>query len=102
MDRHHYEIFTKFGDDSLLLHIDNARGCVGNSRGCCAVLCRVFPFALCPDTPLPRLSPQVWETFPRRNVNTGPTDAVLRVSMRGVGQLADWGQTAAVHAPKTC
>nr|XP_023676312.1 pseudokinase FAM20A isoform X1 [Paramormyrops kingsleyae] len=26
MDRHHYEIFTKFGDDSLLLHIDNARG----------------------------------------------------------------------------
>ncbi|XP_053309326.1 pseudokinase FAM20A [Spea bombifrons] len=26
MDRHHYEIFTKFGDDGFLLHIDNARG----------------------------------------------------------------------------
>lgn len=26
MDRHHYEIFTKFGDDGLLLHLDNARG----------------------------------------------------------------------------
>ncbi|XP_063312165.1 pseudokinase FAM20A [Pelobates fuscus] len=26
MDRHHYETFTKFGDDGFLLHIDNARG----------------------------------------------------------------------------
>ncbi|XP_008436017.1 pseudokinase FAM20A [Poecilia reticulata] len=26
MDRHHYEIFTKFGDEGLLLHLDNARG----------------------------------------------------------------------------
>ncbi|KAG5854286.1 hypothetical protein ANANG_G00036200 [Anguilla anguilla] len=26
MDRHHYEIFTKFGDDGFPLHIDNARG----------------------------------------------------------------------------
>ncbi|KAM4692690.1 pseudokinase FAM20A isoform 2-T2 [Rhinophrynus dorsalis] len=26
MDRHHYEIFTKFGDDAYPLHIDNARG----------------------------------------------------------------------------
>ncbi|XP_071987754.1 pseudokinase FAM20A isoform X2 [Engystomops pustulosus] len=26
MDRHHYEIFTKFGDDGFLLHLDNARG----------------------------------------------------------------------------
>ncbi|KTG37732.1 hypothetical protein cypCar_00032576 [Cyprinus carpio] len=26
MDRHHYEIFTKFGDDGFLLHVDNARG----------------------------------------------------------------------------
>ncbi|MBN3300591.1 pseudokinase FAM20A [Amia ocellicauda] len=26
MDRHHYEIFTKFGDDGFLLHFDNARG----------------------------------------------------------------------------
>ncbi len=28
MDRHHYEIFTKFGDDGFLLHLDNARGYV--------------------------------------------------------------------------
>ncbi|XP_063078006.1 pseudokinase FAM20A [Engraulis encrasicolus] len=26
MDRHHYEIFTKFGDSGFLLHLDNARG----------------------------------------------------------------------------
>lgn len=26
MDRHHYEIFTQFGDDGFLLHLDNARG----------------------------------------------------------------------------
>ncbi|XP_064006720.1 pseudokinase FAM20A isoform X2 [Pogoniulus pusillus] len=26
MDRHHYEMFTKFGDDGFLLHLDNARG----------------------------------------------------------------------------
>ncbi|XP_057572564.1 pseudokinase FAM20A [Hippopotamus amphibius kiboko] len=26
MDRHHYELFTKFGDDGFLIHLDNARG----------------------------------------------------------------------------
>ncbi|XP_067573292.1 pseudokinase FAM20A isoform X8 [Pseudorca crassidens] len=26
MDRHHYETFTKFGDDGFLIHLDNARG----------------------------------------------------------------------------
>ncbi|XP_062234668.1 pseudokinase FAM20A isoform X1 [Platichthys flesus] len=26
MDRHHYEVFTKFGDEGFLLHLDNARG----------------------------------------------------------------------------
>ncbi|KAM4031413.1 pseudokinase FAM20A isoform 2-T2 [Anomaloglossus baeobatrachus] len=26
MDRHHYEIFTRFGDEGFLLHLDNARG----------------------------------------------------------------------------
>ncbi|KAK7919798.1 hypothetical protein WMY93_011082 [Mugilogobius chulae] len=26
MDRHHYEIFTKFGDEGFPLHLDNARG----------------------------------------------------------------------------
>uniref|UniRef100_A0A452SM68 FAM20A golgi associated secretory pathway pseudokinase n=1 Tax=Ursus americanus TaxID=9643 RepID=A0A452SM68_URSAM len=26
MDRHHYEMFTKFGDDGFLIHLDNARG----------------------------------------------------------------------------
>ncbi|XP_061471610.1 pseudokinase FAM20A isoform X2 [Rhineura floridana] len=26
MDRHHYEMFTKFGDEGFLLHLDNARG----------------------------------------------------------------------------
>ncbi|RXM33827.1 Pseudokinase FAM20A [Acipenser ruthenus] len=32
MDRHHYEIFTKFGDDGFLLHFDNARGFGRHSR----------------------------------------------------------------------
>ena len=26
MDRHHYEMFTRFGDDGFLIHLDNARG----------------------------------------------------------------------------
>ncbi|XP_028331907.1 pseudokinase FAM20A [Gouania willdenowi] len=26
MDRHHYEIFSNFGDEGFLLHLDNARG----------------------------------------------------------------------------
>ncbi|CAM5155929.1 unnamed protein product [Eretmochelys imbricata] len=26
MDRHHYEMFTKFGDEGFLIHLDNARG----------------------------------------------------------------------------
>ncbi|XP_004459547.2 pseudokinase FAM20A [Dasypus novemcinctus] len=26
MDRHHYEMFTKFGDNGFLIHLDNARG----------------------------------------------------------------------------
>ncbi|CAN9508629.1 unnamed protein product [Ophioblennius macclurei] len=26
MDRHHYEMFTRFGDEGFLLHLDNARG----------------------------------------------------------------------------
>ncbi|XP_041432435.1 pseudokinase FAM20A isoform X2 [Xenopus laevis] len=26
MDRHHYDLFTKFADDGFLLHMDNARG----------------------------------------------------------------------------
>lgn len=26
MDRHHYEMFTKFGDDGFFIHLDNARG----------------------------------------------------------------------------
>lgn len=26
MDRHHYEMFTRFGEDGFLVHLDNARG----------------------------------------------------------------------------
>ncbi|XP_072311678.1 pseudokinase FAM20A [Eucyclogobius newberryi] len=32
MDRHHYEIFTMFGDEGFLLHLDNARGFGKHSR----------------------------------------------------------------------
>lgn len=44
MDRHHYEMFTKFGDDGFLIHLDNARGWVSPrvfntplSQMCCSV-----------------------------------------------------------------
>ncbi|KAM4623520.1 pseudokinase FAM20A [Polymixia lowei] len=38
MDRHHYEIFTKFGDDSFLLHFDNARGFGKHSHDVLSIL----------------------------------------------------------------
>uniref|UniRef100_A0A673KH92 Pseudokinase FAM20A-like n=1 Tax=Sinocyclocheilus rhinocerous TaxID=307959 RepID=A0A673KH92_9TELE len=38
MDRHHYEVFTKFGDDGFLLHLDNARGFGRPSRDVVSIL----------------------------------------------------------------
>ncbi|XP_074827990.1 pseudokinase FAM20A isoform X2 [Natator depressus] len=34
MDRHHYEMFTKFGDEGFLIHLDNARGLGLSSHSC--------------------------------------------------------------------
>lgn len=28
MDRHHYETFEKFGNETFIIHLDNGRGCV--------------------------------------------------------------------------
>ncbi|RVE59425.1 hypothetical protein OJAV_G00188360 [Oryzias javanicus] len=38
MDRHHYEIFTKFGDEGFLLHLDNARGFGRHSKDEASIL----------------------------------------------------------------
>lgn len=38
MDRHHYEIFTKFGDEGFLLHLDNARGFGKHSKDEASIL----------------------------------------------------------------
>ncbi|XP_045840224.1 pseudokinase FAM20A isoform X2 [Meles meles] len=49
MDRHHYEMFTKFGDDGFLIHLDNARGFGRHSQDELSILsplsqcCRIFP-----------------------------------------------------------
>ncbi|CAI9585748.1 unnamed protein product [Staurois parvus] len=42
MDRHHYEIFTKFGDDGFLLHLDNARGFGQHSRDETTILAPLY------------------------------------------------------------
>uniref|UniRef100_A0A8C6HGR2 FAM20A, golgi associated secretory pathway pseudokinase n=1 Tax=Mus spicilegus TaxID=10103 RepID=A0A8C6HGR2_MUSSI len=44
MDRHHYEMFTKFGDDGYLIHLDNARGFGRHSQDEISILA---PLAQC-------------------------------------------------------
>lgn len=42
MDRHHYEIFTKFGDEGFPLHLDNARGFGRHSRDELSILTPLY------------------------------------------------------------
>ncbi|XP_040190580.1 pseudokinase FAM20A [Rana temporaria] len=42
MDRHHYEIFTQFGDEGFLLHLDNARGFGQHSRDETTILAPLY------------------------------------------------------------
>lgn len=49
MDRHHYEIFTKFGDEGFLLHLDNARGWDKHAMVTLKIVMMEFCFVvLCP------------------------------------------------------
>ncbi|CAI9163944.1 unnamed protein product [Rangifer tarandus platyrhynchus] len=42
MDRHHYEMFTRFGDDGFLIHLDNARGFGRHSHDEVSILAPLF------------------------------------------------------------
>ncbi|KAM4663855.1 pseudokinase FAM20A [Discoglossus pictus] len=46
MDRHHYEIFTKFGDEGFLLHLDNARGFGRHSQDEFSILAPLYQCCL--------------------------------------------------------
>ncbi|XP_007421709.1 pseudokinase FAM20A [Python bivittatus] len=55
MDRHHYEMFTKFGDDGFLLHLDNARGFGKHSRDEVSILAPLEQCCIIKKTTLLRL-----------------------------------------------
>ncbi|XP_042305649.1 pseudokinase FAM20A [Sceloporus undulatus] len=55
MDRHHYEMFTKFGDDGFLLHLDNARGFGKHSHDEISILAPLEQCCIIKKTTLLRL-----------------------------------------------
>ncbi|XP_053160076.1 pseudokinase FAM20A isoform X1 [Hemicordylus capensis] len=55
MDRHHYEMFTKFGDDGFLLHLDNARGFGKHSQDEISILAPLTQCCIIKRTTLLRL-----------------------------------------------
>ncbi|XP_077359955.1 pseudokinase FAM20A [Festucalex cinctus] len=55
MDRHHYEIFTKFGDEGFLLHLDNARGFGKHSRDEISILAPLLQCCIIKRSTLLRL-----------------------------------------------
>ncbi|XP_077406170.1 pseudokinase FAM20A [Vanacampus margaritifer] len=55
MDRHHYEIFTKFGDEGFLLHLDNARGFGKHSRDEMSILAPLLQCCIIKQSTLLRL-----------------------------------------------
>uniref|UniRef100_A0A8D0L8H0 FAM20 C-terminal domain-containing protein n=1 Tax=Sphenodon punctatus TaxID=8508 RepID=A0A8D0L8H0_SPHPU len=55
MDRHHYEMFTKFGDDGFLLHLDNARGFGKHSHDETSILAPLSQCCIIKRTTLLRL-----------------------------------------------
>ncbi|XP_063816845.1 pseudokinase FAM20A [Pseudophryne corroboree] len=56
MDRHHYEIFTKFGDDGFLLHLDNARGFGQHNRDEISILAPLYQCCLVREDTWQRLN----------------------------------------------
>ncbi|KFP01462.1 Protein FAM20A, partial [Calypte anna] len=55
MDRHHYEMFTKFGDSGFLLHLDNARGFGRHSHDETSILAPLSQCCIIKKTTLLRL-----------------------------------------------
>ncbi|KAL7989597.1 hypothetical protein Chor_012263 [Crotalus horridus] len=55
MDRHHYEMFTKFGDEGFLLHLDNARGFGKHSHDEISILAPLKQCCIIKKTTLLRL-----------------------------------------------
>uniref|UniRef100_A0A6J0TF20 Pseudokinase FAM20A isoform X2 n=1 Tax=Pogona vitticeps TaxID=103695 RepID=A0A6J0TF20_9SAUR len=55
MDRHHYEMFTKFGDDGFFLHLDNARGFGKHSHDEISILAPLKQCCVIKETTLLRL-----------------------------------------------
>lgn len=82
MDRHHYEIFTKFGDEGFLLHLDNARGwdwTRSHWNTTCWLSSQIGYVSVAP----PHLvCAQVWKTFQGWDVHPGTSVPVLRVSLK--------------------
>lgn len=74
MDRHHYETFEKFGNDTFIIHLDNGRGWR-----------RPPPFfdlpSAVPGSPFdPFFLPwQVWKTLTWWALHPGATEPVLQV-----------------------
>ncbi|XP_034415373.1 pseudokinase FAM20A isoform X2 [Cyclopterus lumpus] len=55
MDRHHYEIFTKFGDEGFLLHLDNAKGFGKHSQDELSILAPLTQCCMIKSSTLMRL-----------------------------------------------
>ncbi|XP_068160975.1 pseudokinase FAM20A [Antennarius striatus] len=55
MDRHHYEIFTKFGDEGFPLHLDNARGFGKHSKDEMSILAPLSQCCIIKSSTLMRL-----------------------------------------------
>ncbi|XP_018092327.1 pseudokinase FAM20A [Xenopus laevis] len=87
MDRHHYEVFTKFGDDGFLLHHDNARGFGRHSHDEITILAPVYQCCLVKEdtwlrlkllsTPEYRLSDVMRESLSQDRLQTVLTEPHL-------------------------
>ncbi|XP_069604797.1 pseudokinase FAM20A [Ranitomeya imitator] len=82
MDRHHYEIFTRFGDDGFLLHLDNARGFGRHSRDEISILAPLFQCCLVKDDTWQRLNLLAVPEYRlsdvmRESLRSDPLNAVL-------------------------
>ncbi|XP_030064352.1 pseudokinase FAM20A isoform X2 [Microcaecilia unicolor] len=55
MDRHHYEMFTKFEENGFLIHLDNARGFGKHSQDEISILAPLYQCCMIRKTTLQRL-----------------------------------------------
>ncbi|KAF7657506.1 hypothetical protein LDENG_00026220 [Lucifuga dentata] len=75
MDRHHYEIFTRFGDEGFLLHLDNARGFGKHSQDEMSILAPLSQCCMIKSSTLLRLKLLAQPKF--------RLSEVMRESLRG-------------------